>query len=509
MTAVGAADPGVADAADQVRSVWSFFRDPRFSTLFVVDLWERFSFYGMQALLFLYAAAPVADGGLGLGAGTAGALFGLYMASVFIAGLPGGWVGDRILGTRRALLYGCYFIAAGHYVLAVPARGTFYLGLLLIAVGTGLVKPNLPVLFTVLYPRATSALREAAFAVFYMGVQVSALLAPLVTGLLGERVNWHLGFGAAAVGMTIGVLRLVAGLRRFGPEGLEPPNPAGPATRRRALRRTALIVAVAALVYGADAAAGTFAVEHLLAPLGLVALTAPFLYYRHLMRRPEFGAGDRARIRAYRWVLVPSSLFWLLFSQLGSSFVLFAREHTDRGVGSWLVPASWFQSLHPLFLLLVAPLSAWLWVRLGSRAGAPVKLAAGLLTSAAGFAVVAVAAVLAGSGVVSPLWLVLAFLCQACGEVTFGPVGLSVTAEMAPRGYESRLIGLYYLGAACGAGLGGQLSRLVEVLPGPVYFALFSVAAFAVGAVLAGRSARVDRRLRIGRTRVHPSSIAS
>ena len=500
--------PAGAVAADGTAgSVWTFFRDPRFSTLFMVDLWERFSFYGMQALLFLYAAAPRSAGGLGLGAGTAGALFGLYMASVFVASLPGGWLGDRVLGTRRALLHGCCCIAAGHYVLAVPVSGGFYVGLLLIAAGTGLVKPNLPVLFTVLYPRASNAQREAAFALFYMGIQVSALLAPLVTGVLGERVNWHLGFGAAALGMTIGVVRLLVGLRRFGPEGLTPPNPIEPGARRRVLRKAGLIAGVVVAGYAADGLAGTFAVEHLLGLLGLVSLSAPFLYYRHLLRRPELGAGDRARIRAYRWVVVPSALFWMMFSQLGSTFVLFAREHTDRWVGSWLVPASWFQSLHPLFLLLVAPLSAMLWVRLGSRAGAPVKLAAGLLTSGTGFLIVAVAAVLAvGGAPVSPLWLMVAFFCQACGELTFGPVGLSVTTAVAPRGYESRLIGLYYLAAACGAGLGGQLTRLVEVLPQPVYFAVFGVLGLTVGVLVAARATRIDRRLRIGLRPVHRSS---
>jgi POT family proton-dependent oligopeptide transporter len=488
-------------------SVFSFFHDRRFSTLFVVDLWERFSFYGMQALLFLYATAPITSGGLGLDAGTGGALFGLYMAGVFIVSLPGGWLGDRVLGIRTALVWGSISIAVGHYILAVPARSTFYFGLLFIALGTGLLKPCLPALFGLLYPRASSSLREAAFSLFYMGIQVSALLAPLITGFLGERINWHLGFGAAAVGMTLAVLRLLFGLRHFGAEGVEPQNRIEDTERRRVFRRAAFIVGGLIVLFAADALAGTFQVEHPLALLGLAALTGPFVYYRWLMRRPGFTEADRVRLRGYRWVLIPSALFWMMFSQLGSTFVLFAREDTDRWIGDWHVPASWFQSLHPLFLLLVAPACAWLWMRLGDRAGAPAKLTAGLLTSACGFVLIAAAALIAATGVqVSPLWLVMAFFCQACGEVTFGPVGLNVTAEVAPPGYQGQLAGLYFLGAACGAGVGGQLSRLIDVLPAPLYFALFAAAGLIGGLLLATRAGRVRTLLAAAPVVPHRSS---
>ncbi|WP_019869942.1 peptide MFS transporter [Salinispora oceanensis] len=492
---------------EQAASVWSFFRDRRFTTLFVTDLWERFSFYGMQALLFLYAVAPEEAGGLGLDAGTGGAVFGLYMSTVFIASLPGGWVGDRLLGPRRALLVGAVSIALGHYVLAIPVRSTFYLGLLLVAIGTGLVKPNLPVLFSVLWPRATSSQREAAFSVFYMSIQVSALIAPLVTGLLGEKVNWHLGFGAAAVGMTIGVLRLLIGLRDFGADGLAPTSPATDLERRRVLRRAGLGLGAVALLFAIDVAVGTFSVEHALGLLGLGSLAAPVLYFRYLLRRPEFGPAERARVLGYVWVLIPSGVFWMLFSQLGSTFSLFAREETDRRVAGWEIPASWFQSLHPLFLLLVAPLSAWLWVRLGNRTLAPIKLAGGLLTSGLGFVVMAGAAAVAAAGVqVSPWWLVAAFFAQACGELTFGPVGLSVTAEIAPPGYASQMMGLYFLGAACGAGLGGQLSRLIEVVPQPAYFGAFAVVGLLGGLLLAARGDRLSRQLGLGEP-VQPSAV--
>ncbi|MGH3646423.1 MAG: peptide MFS transporter [Micromonosporaceae bacterium] len=490
------ATPPPAVRPDEPESVWSFFANSRFTTLFATDMWERFSFYGLQALIFLYAVAPQSAGGLGLSPGSGGALFGLYMASMLMASLPGGWIGDRILGPRRAVLWGGVVIAIGHYCMAIPSVPTFYLGLACVAAGTGLLKPNMMALVTLLYPNVSSARREACFAFLYMSSMVSALLAPLITGFLGEKIEWHLGFGAAAVGMTIALVWYASGIRRYGSLGGTPPNPASAAERDRIVRRAGLALGLVGVLVTADALAGTFQVEHLLAVVGLTAIVAPVAYFRYLLRRPAFTATDRRRIRGYLWVLGPSALFWMLFSQLGSSFAYFAREHTDRDVFGFLVPASWFQSAHPLFLLLVAPLSAWLWIKLGSRAGAPVKLAGGLLSSAAGFGIMVAAAVLASSGVpVSPWWLIVAFLAKACGEITFGPVGLNVSGEVAPKGYGGQLMGLYFLGAALGAGLGAQYSRLLGVLPLPVYFGIFAVASLAVGVLLAARSGAVLQTL--------------
>lgn len=487
--------PEVRSPTDR-ESVWSFFANPRFNTVFATDMWERFSFYGMKALLFLYAVAPASAGGLGLDVGTGGAIFGLYMAAVHMTSLPGGWVGDRLLGPRRAVAWGGVGIAAGHYCLAIPAGPSFYLGLVLIAAGTGLLKPNLMVLFTLLYPGATTARREAGFALLYLSSMVSALLAPLVTGLLGERVNWHLGFGAAAVGMTLAVVWYLVGIRRFDDEGNRPPHPAPADERSRVLRRAGLAVGLAVAVFTADALAGSFTVEHVLALVGITALVAPVLYYRHLLRRPAFGPAERRVLRGFLWVLAPSALFWLLFSQLGSSFAYFADVHTQRRVFGFLVPAAWFQSAYPFFLLLLAPLSAWLWIRLGTRGNAPAKLAGGLVTSGFGFAVMAVAGLLVATGAkVSPWWLLAAYFAKACGEITFGPVGMNIAGEIAPPGHRSQMIGLYFLGSALGAGLGAQYSRLLGVLPLPVYFGILAGAALLVGLVLMARSAAVARIL--------------
>lgn len=478
----------VPDGAGQ--SVWSMFRERWFSTLFLTDMWERFSFYGMQALLFLYATAPAAEGGLGMSDGTAAALFGLYISASFLAAMPGGWLGDRVLGSYRAMLCGALVITAGHCCMAAPARETFFLGLALVAAGTGLIKPNLPVMFDQMKPGADSSQRQAAFSLFYMSIQVSALVGPLVTGLLGERVNWHLGFGAAAVGMAAGVLQYVRGAPSLRGARTGPARPLPAPALRRLVRLSWTGGAVAALLAGAVMAVGGVPLEPVLAVCGLASLVLPVWYFRRMLRGREVDAAQRARVRGYLRIFVPSVLFWAMYGQLGSVFSMFAREHTDREVGGFTVPASWFQSAHPLFLLALAPLFAWLWLRIGPRLKTGRKFGSGLLCAAAGFAVLSAGAWLASDGgvPVSPLWLLGAFLCMTCGELVFGPVGLSTTAESSPDGHGSRMMGLFYLGAALGAGLGGQLAHLVGTVPLWAYLAGFAGAAAAMGLILPRRA---------------------
>ncbi|MFJ8107286.1 peptide MFS transporter [Streptomyces sp. NPDC096132] len=481
-----------ASDAPTAAPVWSLLRERWFSTLFLTDMWERFSFYGMQALLFLYATAPEAEGGLGLSDGSAGALFGLYISASFLAAMPGGWLGDRVLGTHRAMLTGALLIAAGHLCMTVPAHAGFYGGLCLVAGGTGLLKPNLPVMFDQMNPGADSARRRAAFSLFYMSIQVSALVGPLVTGILGERVNWHLGFGAAAAGMLLGVLQYVAGASSLSGARTGPSRPLPPAALRRFVRGAWAAAAAAVLVAAGVVAAGGIPLRPVLALCGLASLVLPVVVFRRLLRAEGLDGAARERLRAYRAVFVPSVLFWAMYGQIGSVFSLFAREHTDRELAGFTVPASWFQSAHPLFLLLLAPLSAWLWLRIGDRAGTARKFSVGLLCAAGGFLVLAAGAGLAVDGrPVSPLWLLGAFLCMTCGELVFGPVGLSTTAEVAPDGHRSRMMGLFYLGAALGAGVGGQLSHLVGVLPLWAYLAGFTVTAATTALVLSRRTVRV------------------
>ncbi|WP_214410557.1 peptide MFS transporter [Sphaerisporangium fuscum] len=471
-------------------SPWS--RYPRwFATLFLTDMWERFSFYGMQAILVLYAVTPAERGGLGLPAPTAAALFGAYMATVFLLAQPGGWIGDRVLGERRAVTYGGCLITAGHLCMALPVTGSAYAGLALIALGTGLLKPSLSALLSRFYGRSVK--REAAFSIFYMSIQVSAMLAPIVTGFLGEYVSWHAGFGAAAVGMAFGVAQFAAGARHLEGQGERPVRRASRAELAVLYRRAGVAAAVVAVLVAADVVAGTFSVEHVLMALGLVSLVAPPVALRALRRDPALSAGDRRRLGAATWLLLCSALFWMVVSQAGSLLNLFARDHVDRAVGAFTLPAGWLQSATPLIILIVAPLFARTWLRLGDRFGVREKFVLGLVLAGSSFLVMFGAAAEAGDGRVPVLWLLAVYLLQACGEITLGPVGLSAVAGAAPPAFRVRMMGLYWLFVAFGASLGSIVVRASAAISPAAYYLLVGAALVAAAGALALFGGRVKR----------------
>ncbi|WP_433254640.1 peptide MFS transporter [Streptosporangium sp. CA-135522] len=484
-------------------STWS--RYPRwFATLFLTDMWERFSFYGMQAILVLYAVTPAEQGGLGLSVQTAAALFGAYMATVFLLAQPGGWIGDRILGERRAIMYGGCLITAGHACMAVPLPGSAYAGLALIALGTGLLKPSLSALLSRFYGETIR--REAAFSIFYMSIQVSAVLAPIVTGFLGEYVSWHAGFAAAAVGMAFGLVQFSAGSRHFAGKGERPAHPATDAELSVVIRRTAIAAAVVVPLLCVDVVSGAFSIEHVLIALGLVSLIAPPLCLRALRRHPQLTAADRTRLGAVTWLLLCSALFWMVVSQAGSLLNLFARDHVDRTVLGITMPASWLQSATPLFLICVAPLFAWLWLRLGDRLGVREKFVAGMVFAGSSFGIMYGAATVAGDGRISVLWMIAVYFLQACGEIAIGPVGLSAVADAAPPAFRVRMMGLYWLFVAFGASLGSIVVRLSAALPQALYYLLVGVALLVAAGALALLGGRIRRVFATGRDDAYDST---
>lgn len=457
-----------------------------FGTLFVVDLWERFSFYGMAAILVLYLAAPVSGGGQGMSAQTATALFACYISLAFMAGLPGGWLADRVLGARRSVLLGGGLIVAGHVALSLPFDPSVYLGLFLVAAGTGLVKPAMAAMVGGT-GGADDRDREAVFSLFYMSIQVSAVIAPVVTGFLAEEVAWHLGFAAAAAGMALGLVQFALGMRRFGDLGRHPAHPLPPAEIRRVLRKTAAVAVPAAVLLVAGVAGEVVPLQAVLAVFGLGTLVVPFWFLHTLRRRGAFEM-PRARLRSFTLLMLAASTFWMIFAQSGSVLGLFAEHDTDRAIGGYEVPASWFQSVHPLFVLLIAPVFAWLWVRAGDRLTVPVKFAAGLAAGGLSFVLMALAAARAESGPVTPMWLLVVYLLFSCAEVAIAPVGLAFAASVAPPGYGSRFLALNGLFGAVGVVVGGQLYRLTTGIPLPAYFLLAGgIALLAAVLVTAGR----------------------
>ncbi|MCO1617495.1 peptide MFS transporter [Micromonospora tulbaghiae] len=460
----------------------TFFGHPRaLSTLFLTEMWERFSFYGMRAILVLYLTAAVADGGLDLGESSANAVYGTYNAMVYLMALPGGWVADRLIGARRSVLWGGVVIAAGHYVMAIPTGWSVFAGMALIVLGTGLLKPNISTMVGDLYER-DSPRRDAGFSIFYMGINLGAFIAPLITGFLGERINWHLGFGAAAVGMTFGVLQYVLGRRNLGDAGARPADPLLGADRRRALTRIGVATVVLLAVLLVLLVAGWFTVDTVVNLLTVVTVLVTVGYFARILTDREISGTERSRMKAYVWLFLFAASFWLIYDQAGSVLNIFAADRTDRSVGGFTFPASWLQSVNPILIIIGAPLAAALWLKLGHRVSTPTKFAVGLVLNGLSFVLMAAAAQAAvGGDLVSPLWLVAVYAIQVAGELSLSPVGLSATTKLAPVKYASQMLGLWFLATAVGDAIGGQVARLADTWSQPVYFLTFGLASVVLG----------------------------
>ena len=438
-----------------------WFGHPRgLSTLFFTEMWERFSYYGMRGILLLFLVNAVATGGFGMNDKRASAIYGLYVGMVYLMALPGGWVADRILGQRRAVFLGGCVIAAGHFSMAVPTVATFYLGLCLIVIGTGLLKPNVSAMVGDLYPEG-GARRDAGFSIFYSGINTGALFGPIVCGYLGEKVNWHLGFGAAGVGMVLGLLQYRLGGKYLGSAGLRAAQPEDRvAVRRLAVSTVAVVAAAAALV--ALEAVGVLR----LTLLGVAESTGFFMavlalvYFSSVLLFGKLSAAEKKRVVLIFVFFLAAVLFWSGYEQAGSSMNLFAERLTERVIGGWEMPASWLQSVNPVFIIVFAPLVGSLWVWLRSREpSTPAKMGYGLALLAAGFLVLAWGASFTGGGArVSPMWLVVTYFLHTVGELCLSPVGLSSVTKLAPRRLVGQLMGTWFMGTALGnliAGLAG------------------------------------------------------
>jgi len=413
-----------------------FFGHPvGLSTLFFTEMWERFSYYGMRALLILFLRAPSSSGGLGLDVTVAGTLYGLYTSAAYLAALPGGWLADRFFGPQNAVLYGGILIAIGQFVLAVPEIWATILGLSLIAAGTGLLKPNVSTIVGQLYDEKDRR-RDAGFSIFYMGINIGAMISPIVCGWIGQTISYRYGFAAAGVGMIFGLVQYQLGRKNLGTAGRDP-----------APRRVNL------------AEGG----------------------------RGEWTSEEIRRLLALGILVAASAIFWSLFEQAGSTLNLFAEDKTRNEAFGVAFPSSWFQSLNSIFLILFAPPLAWLWLKLGERDPSPVvKFTLGLLLVGAGFLVVVPAAREAeGGALVSPIWLTVLYLLHTIGELCLSPVGLSATTKLAPLRVAGFMMGVWFLSISIGNFVGGQVSSLYGSMALPELFQTVGLVGVASGVVLA------------------------
>ena len=468
----------------------TFFGHPRgLSTLFFTEMWERFSYYGMRALLILFMTEAttsviersdgslVPHGGLGLDVATAGAIYGLYTSLVYIMGLPGGWVADNLWGQRKAVFVGGCVIALGHFTMAVPTTFTFFLGLVFVILGTGLLKPNVSTVVGELYSASEGARRDAGFSTFYMGINLGAFLGPIITGALAENIGWHWGFGAAGIGMVLGLIqyRMTAG--HLGKAGDLKTDKEPRELRRSSIRFFGIFWAVVALVvtFGWLISSGTIAVSirEVATYLGYGVLIMIALYFIYVWLFGGHTGQENRRMAVIFWLFLLVAVFWSGFEQAGSSLNVFARDLTDRSVAGWFplldeIPTSWLQSVNALFIIILAPVFGSLWVWLDRRKrnpSIPLKAAMGLLGLALGFLVIAWGAANASpDNLVSPSWLVVMYFLHTVGELCISPIGLSAITKLAPARRVGQMMGVWFVGAALGnlfAGLvAGRLADL-------------------------------------------------
>ncbi len=437
----------------------TFFGHPRgLSVLFFTELWERFSYYGMRALLLLYMVASTEKGGMNLDEQTAAAIYGLYTMGVYLFALPGGFLADRVFGLQKTILYGGIIITTGHFFLALPYTQTFFFGLLLIVVGTGMLKPNISSLVGELYSTDEQAKRDAGFSVFYMGINIGAFIAPLITGFIGERINWHFGFAVAGFGMLLGVLFFVVNSKLLGGAGLAPGWKSKNVTlesstksRNQLIIGGGLVLTLLVLFLTETLIINPIFLAHF-ATYAIVASVV--LYFIYILFFVELTPSEKSKIKAIVIFFATSTVFYIGYEQQGSSLNLFADRYTDRLIAGFEIPAGWFQAVPPIFVIIFSPFFAWLWVWLAKKRINPItpaKLSFGLIFMGLGYLVMVGASLVYVAGS-KPLghWLVITYLLHTFGEIFLYPVGLSAVTKLSPKKLVGQMMGIWFMSLALG-----------------------------------------------------------
>jgi POT family proton-dependent oligopeptide transporter len=501
----------------------TFFGHPLgLSTLFFTEMWERFSYYGMRAFLILYMTAPEDVGGLGFDATKSGMIYGMYVSMVYLLSVPGGWIADRFIGLRRAVLWGGVLIMCGHLSLAIPTIESFYSGLALVAIGTGLLKPNISTLVGRLYSPGDPR-RDGGFSIYYMGINLGALLAPLVCGgLIAESASfrtmisdigfdpndaWHFAFAAAAFGMGLGLVQYTLSGKRLGEAGLHPVPPKDTAERNR---NRAILGGILGLVFGIPIAVGTLwysgaislTAEELGEGFTYMIVAIPIVLFTVLFGMRGWTPAERRRLIVVVILFFGAAVFWSCFEQAGSTLTLFARDNTDRNIFGWGFPTTIYQSLNSIFVLLVAPVFAWFWVRRAREGKNPsdvTKFAYAMIFVGLGFAVMIVPSYsVADGGKVGWWWLVMLYFIHTVGEMCLSPVGLSSMTKLAPTRIGGMVMGIWFLGASVGNFMAGRAAGLTESMDHSQIFTVMTVFPIVVGIGLFALAGPVKRMLAKG-----------
>ena len=429
-------------------------------TLFFTEMWERLSYYGMRALLVLFMTDQIINGGMGFTDANATAIYGIYTALVYLTALPGGWIADRLIGAQLAILYGGIVIMCGHFVLAIPSTNAFFIGLLLVILGTGLLKPNISAILGELYlpgdPR-----RDAGFSIFYMGINLGGMLGPLICGALAQNNNfgWHYGFAVAGVGMMFGVLQFWKTKKYLGTAGIKKFTISK--TQKRFISASIIIVLGLFLsITQIDLSTINFIkISQITTFIILLTALSFFIYVLFFggLNKTEYN-----RVLVIIALFLGAAMFWSGFEQAGSSLNLFANRYTKLEFEWFAIYSSWLQSVNSIFIIIFAPIFAYLWIFLAKKnlnPSTPTKFALGLLLLALGFLMMVIASnIVAQGGKAMPTWLLMTYLFHTFGELTLSPVGLSVTTKLAPKRYVGQMMGIWFVASALGNLIAGQIA---------------------------------------------------
>jgi proton-dependent oligopeptide transporter, POT family len=457
--------------------------------LFGVELWERFSFYGMLTILAYYLYYSVTDGGLALSKATATGIVGAYGGLVYLSTVLGGWIADRVLGMERTVFYGGVVVMLGHIALAVlPGLSGVGVGLVLVALGSGALKANASSLLGTMYAKG-DARADGGFTLFYLGINLGAFIGPLVTGLLQTRIGFHYGFGAAAIGMALGLVQYVAFRRNLGEHGRQVPNP----LPRSAIGRSVAVVVVGLLVVAGAVALGLITLANLSQVTTGVIIVASIGYFAIMLTSAKVTDSEKIRVRAFIPLFVANAVFWSLFQQIFTVLAVYSDERMNWSLFGWTAPSSWIGSIEPVWIILLSPVFAVIWTRLADRAPTtPRKFSFGVIGM--GLAFLCFVPLAGVDGV--PALLVAAILAGfAVSELLISPIGLSVTTKLAPEAFRAQMMALYFFSVGLGTAMSGVLARYYSPDHEVAYFGILGAVAVVAGVVVYAIAPAVSRRM--------------
>lgn len=473
-----------------------FFGHPKgLFTLFFTEFWERFSYYGMKAILVYYLYYEVSKGGLGLDQQTALAITSIYGSLVYMSGIIGGWLADRIFGTSKAVFYGGILIMFGHIALAIPGSLTlFFVSMVLIILGTGLLKPNVSTIVGELYS-IKDVRRDAGFSIFYTGINAGAFLSPLIVGTVGMKYNFHLGFGLAAIGMFIGLMVFILTKKNsLGLAGSYVTNPILKTEKKKVFTQLGVAFIIIVILVAIAIPTGVLTIQSFIGLVGILGFLIPASYFVVMYRSPKTTSEERSRIIAYIPLFIASVMFWAIEEQGSTILANFADKRTQLDFAGMHISPAWFQSLNPLFIIVFAPIVGELWVKLNDRQPSiPKKFSFGLLFAGLSFLVILLPAWIGGShALVNPLWLVLSYFIVVIGELCLSPVGLSATTKLAPAAFSAQMMSLWFLSNSAAQALNAQLVKFYTPATEMTYFGVIGAASIVLSIILFALSPKIQ-----------------